>query len=648
MDLSVFILAAGLGERLRPIADYIPKPLLPILGKPVLQSILEKVSELPISRIGINLYHKKEAVEHWIKNSAFCKSVQLFPEDPMLGTGGALKNAEAFFKESTFLVHNSDIVSDIDLGKLLEFHRSSSNLVTLAVHHYPKFNNLIIDEKQSFRGIGKANSIPSKGMKLLAFTGIAVYSHEIMSFLQPVLSSIVDAWMKAVKSGYQVGIFDVSGCSWSDIGTPVSYAATVIKELRNNGETVYIHPSLELCRHVEIDGYVVIEEESMLDRGVSLRNCIVLPGSKVEGNSYFENCIIGPQFTIKLKGSELFDLPDEKAPILIGSGGSNRNYYRIKRKGLSAVLMQCSKSDKEFQRHIEYSRFFQKFSIPVPKLIEVHHNRKSALFEDLGDLSLYSWLKCPHLQEEIEGIYRRVIDVLILIHTVAAHHVSECPLLQNRLFDYKHLRWETTYFIERYVEGIKDIKVKNLKDLNDEFYRLAAKVDSFTKTVIHRDFQSQNIMITKGGIPRLVDYQGARIGPPAYDVVSLLWDPYYRLRDDTRERLLEYYIVKIKKSYSLLPSLNAPLSKGGRRGFKKGEGGFTVKGFKEIEFKETLLLCRLQRHMQALGAYGFLSRIKGKKFFLKYVSEGLRLLKEDVSLSKKEYPELYSLVTGLL
>ena len=73
-----------------------------------------------------------------------------------------------------------------------------------------------------------------------------------------------------------------------------------------------------------------------------------------------------------------------------------------------------------------------------------------------------------------------------------------------------------------------------------------------------------------------------------------------------------------------------------------------MKGFNENEFKETLLPCRLQRHMQALGAYGFLSRIKGKKFFLKYMSEGLRLLKEDVSLSKEEYPGLYSLVTGLL
>jgi aminoglycoside/choline kinase family phosphotransferase len=276
--------------------------------------------------------------------------------------------------------------------------------------------------------------------------------------------------------------------------------------------------------------------------------------------------------------------------------------------------MQCSTDDPDFQRHIEYTWFFRKYSIPVPELLNVESEKMNAVFEDLGDLSLYSYLKCPREQKEIEEVYKRIIDILILIHTVATKHITECPLLQNRIFDYEHLRWETTYFIERFIQGIRDIKVKNLSALYDEFHRLAQKVDSFPKTIMHRDFQSQNIMITKGGIPRVLDYQSARWGPPAYDVASLLWDPYYRLDDDIREKLLNYYIK--------------------------------LRGITE-EFRETLLLCRLQRHMQALGAYGFLSKIKDKKYFMKHIPEALRLLKEDVSLSKEKYPELYNLVIGL-
>ena len=128
-------------------------------------------------------------------------------------------------------------------------------------------------------------------------------------------------------------------------------------------------------------------------------------------------------------------------------------------------------------------------------------------------------------------------------------------------------------------------------------------------------------MITSGGTPRLIDYQGARIGPPAYDVASLLWDPYYRLESGTRERLSDHYISKMRDTQA--------------------------DKFNAADFKKSLLLCRLQRHMQALGAYGFLSNVKGKKYFLKYVPEGVRLLQEDIAEVKDEYPELYALALRL-
>src|SRR4030043_316708 len=693
MSLSIFILAAGFGERLRPITDHFPKPLLPILGTPILQSILEKVSTLPTHTIGINLYHKKELIETWIRQSAFNKKVELFPEDSMLGTGGALKNADAFLKNNLFLVHNSDIVSDINLEKLLNFHLSSDNLVTLAAHDYPKFNTLIVDKEGYLIDIKKTpphptpppSTPPSPGgrgqggggvNKLLAFTGIAVYSPEFLKFLPSGFSSVIDAWLKVIESGHKIGIFDVTGCYWSDIGTPASYASTIINELRQNGEYVYIHPSIEICRHVELDGYVVAEEGTSLDKGVSLRNCILLPRSTPpipplpkggKGGLSIENCILGPGFKIDLNKSKMLGFPKGADALLIGIGGSDRQYYRIKSDGKKEVLMQCSTDDPDFQRHIEYTWFFRKYSIPVPELLHVESEKMNAVFEDLGDLSLYSYLKCPREQKEIEEVYKRIIDILILIHTVATKHITECLLLQNRIFDYEHLRWETTYFIERFLQGIRDIKVKNLSALYDEFHRLALKIDSFPKTIVHRDFQSQNIMITKGGIPRVLDYQSARWGPPAYDVASLLWDPYYRLEDHVRERLLDYYVEKIKKAYtnkigsaniftdkmenettpphSLLAKAPPypPLLKGGKGGLLNNKGIF----FDETQFRTSLLCCRLQRHMQALGAYGFLSKKKGKKYFMKHIPEALRLLNEDVSLAMNEYPELYGLVESL-
>ena len=637
--LNVFILAAGHGERLKPITDHIPKPLIPIVGKPVLQIVLERVSTLPFNKIGINLHHRRAAIENWVAQSEFGNTIELFPEESILGTGGAMKHAEAFLQDGIFLVHNADILSDIDLVKLIEAHLSSGNLVTLAVHDCPQFNTVAVDEKGSLLGVGKKNIVPSQSARWLAFTGIAVYSSDFLTFFHHGASSVVDAWLKALSAGHKINTFDVTGCYWSDIGRPASYAKAVIDKLRDDGETIYIAPSVDGCEHVVLDGYVVIEHNNLLDQGIALKNAIVLPESHVIGDSNYTNCVLGPGFKIDITGSDMFGSSDITGAPLIGTGGSDRKYYRIAKDDTSAVLMQCIPEDPDFQRHIEYTKFYKKHSVPVPELINVDFERMSALFEDLGDLSLYSWLKCKRGIEQVEHMYKQVLDVLISIHSGTYQHSAECPMLHKRHFDYEHLRWETSYFVESFVEGCMSMRIDNLSALHDEFHRLALLVDSFPKTIIHRDFQSQNIMVTKGTIPRLLDYQGARIGPPAYDVVSMLWDPYYRLDDAMREKLLDYYISQMEVNPPF-----PPFQKGGKKeGFQKGD---KEEGFLK-EFRDTLLPCLLQRHMQALGAYGFLSLKKGKRYFLKYVPEGVRLLKEDAELASKTYPVLYGLVMRL-
>src|SRR5262249_41043931 len=146
-------------------------------------------------------------------------------------------------------------------------------------------------------------------------------------------------------------------------------------------------------------------------------------------------------------------------------------------------------------------------------------------------------------------------------------------------------RWETTYFLERFVTGLCNRKITNRSAIDEELSRLAHHVDAQAKGVIHRDFQCQNIMI-HAGVPRFIDYQGARMAPPAYDIASVLWDPYYRLDHGVRERLLAYYVGEMARD--------------------------AAGAFDQTSFLQSLISCRLQRHMQALGAYGFLTTEKGK------------------------------------
>ncbi|MBA3071409.1 MAG: nucleotidyltransferase family protein, partial [Nitrospirae bacterium] len=160
-SIKIFLPAAGLGERLRPITYHIPKPLLPVLGKPLLEIILDKFSEISSGKIGINLHYMPELMRQWIKQSIFASRIELFPEDPILGTGGALKNAEGFLSDNHFLVHNADILSDIDFTYLIETHLSSGNIATLATHNYPKYNNVVVDENGLVIGVGKTHPHPN-------------------------------------------------------------------------------------------------------------------------------------------------------------------------------------------------------------------------------------------------------------------------------------------------------------------------------------------------------------------------------------------------------------------------------------------------------------------------------------------------------
>ncbi len=623
-EVRCFVPAAGLGERMRPISDYLPKPLLPVLGKPVLGHVLEKLSRLgglAVHHIGINLHHKKEPIREWVENSPYKGSVFFFPEDHILDTGGALKNAESFLSEGgVFLVHNADILSDFDLAKLLEHHHASGNMLTLAVHDCLRFNTVAVDSSGNLIGVaGKSYlSDPAKG-HMMAYTGIAVYDRAFLKFLPDGKSSVVDAWINAAAAGCRACTMDVTGSYWADLGTPAAYASAVFDSLRAEGETVYFHPESRGCAGTGIDGYIVAEKGCSIEQGVSLRNCIVLPGGIAVRGAY-ENCIIGPGFALSFVESAAMAASADNG-TLIGVGGSDRKYFRVQRNGRTAVMMKCEAGDPDFTRHMEYTLFFRKFAVPVPELINVDTEKMVALFEDLGDVSLYSWLKCPRPGLQVERLYRKALDVLVLLHGAVTDNVAVCPLLANRLFDYEHLRWETAYFIERFVVGLRRMVIPDAAMLDDEFNRLALKVDAFPKAAVHRDFQSQNIMVALHETTRLIDYQGARMAPPAYDVVSLLWDPYCRLDDAARTRLLDYYL----DAMSALRGAH----------------------FDTEQFSETLLPCRLQRHMQALGAYGFLSSVKGKKYFLKFVPEALRMLRDEAALAKNDYPVLYALITKL-
>jgi NDP-sugar pyrophosphorylase family protein/aminoglycoside/choline kinase family phosphotransferase len=638
---KAFIPAAGFGERLRPVTDYLPKPLLPILGKPVIEKVLYRIKRLSPEGIGMNAYYRWEMLRDWLQTCPYSGEIAFFREEEILGTGGALINAGSFLKDSLFLVHNSDILSDLSIEDLLEEHLRSGNIVTLAVHDNERFNNVWIDGKGRLNAVGTNAPGTEKGLHAVAFTGIAAYSPEFIDLLPAGRSSVVDAWLNAKNAGKKVGTIDFTGCRWTDIGTPEAYTSFIFATLQQSGEVFYVDPTVE-CRELIAAANTVIEKGCLIEGKASLRDCIVLPGAIIPDGAVITDSLVGPGYMVPTCGSR--KLPPALSAVftadflgdswrkpdisLIGTGGSDRNYYRVRDGEKSVVLMVCPEDDADLHRHIAYTEFFRKYAVLVPQLLSADAafmpspagsgKVRYVLFEDLGDLSLYSWVKCKRSQETTEALYRKILDILAHLHSAVSAKISDCPLLGSRFFDYEHFRWETAYFCDRFVSGLLGIALPEREKLDREFARLAKEADSFAKSIVHRDFQSQNIMVTEDDIPRIIDYQGARLGPPAYDLASLLWDPYHGLDDAMRQRLMDYYI-------SLM---------------KEGSDG----AFDENAFRQSILPCRLQRHMQALGAYAFLSKAKGKTYFEKYIPQALHYLNEEVEAAGNEYPVLFSLM----
>jgi len=158
--------------------------------------------------------------------------------------------------------------------------------------------------------------------------------------------------------------------------------------------------------------------------------------------------------------------------------------------------------------------------------------------------------------------------------------------------------WEQSYFFEnclgRYFK-IEQGKIDTLAALS-AFADIASKLAAMPRVLVHRDFQSQNILL-RNGQAYLIDFQGMRPGLAHYDLASLLFDPYVDLNQSERDELLEHYCA----------------------------------GKPSAEFLEILRLCAMQRLMQALGAYGFLGLVKDHKHFLQHIPKAVRSLREAVA-----------------
>jgi aminoglycoside/choline kinase family phosphotransferase len=291
---------------------------------------------------------------------------------------------------------------------------------------------------------------------------------------------------------------------------------------------------------------------------------------------------------------------DPTVPITlepIKRGASGRTIVRVKTPVHEPFIgIHWTEEREDNEQFIPVGNFLRQAKLRVPEIIHERARYRVALVEDLGDVDLLSLKDRPF--EERLPLYRSAfeqVDKLFYAKTPKDFHLMP-P------FDAALYRWEQEYFFEYLVEGFLGMETSALRK-NPVFSEMAEKLGTVARHLVHRDFQSQNLMIKDGKV-WLIDFQGLRRGRQEYDLASLIFDPYMDHSADEREALLELWedIADERPEATL--------------------------------FRQ----CAAQRLMQALGAYGNIVINRGDDWYRPHIATAARLLGEVTAGTPLESP----------
>jgi mannose-1-phosphate guanylyltransferase len=240
--MKAMVLAAGMGTRLRPLTDDRPKALVEVAGHPMLEIVLRRLKAAGVREVIINTHHFADMISEYLAvNRNFGMRIEVSHEDELLDSGGGLKKAAWFFLEKNsydpFILHNVDVMSNIDLDRMQRFHVEHDALATLAVQHRTTSRPLLFDVNGQFRGRASSSARPAEdgnpapgrpaetAVEQLAFTGIHTLSPRIFQKIEEEGAfSIIATYVRLAACGERIKGFRADQYYWRDLGRPESIA----------------------------------------------------------------------------------------------------------------------------------------------------------------------------------------------------------------------------------------------------------------------------------------------------------------------------------------------------------------------------------------------------------------------------------------
>jgi hypothetical protein len=344
---------------------------------------------------------------------------------------------------------------------------------------------------------------------------------------------------------------------------------------------------------------------------------------------------VSPEFLLNQIQTVIDPKASEVKVFQLAGDASNRAYYRLDvglkgHQRRTIVLMALAdpepfkQSEEKESGHLvsteipflNIQRYFFSAGVAVPQIYHDDQKNRLIYLEDLGDVTFEAVVKNAPA-DRLKQFYRQAIDGLIKIQNCKNN--SHFCVAFERSYNQPLLVWEFEHFLEYGVEK-KGGRKPNLEDtvvFKESFHRISTMIAAESPLLVHRDYHSRNLMV-QGETLRVIDFQDALMGPPQYDLASLLRDAYMTLPEALIDEMVEYYLDQKEKE-------------------EKGS-------INRRQFRYLFDLISLQRNMKAAGRFVFIDVVKKNPNFLKYVPKALK----DISINLNKYPELKSLKASLV
>ncbi len=623
---KAFVLAAGLGTRMDPLSRYLPKPLMPFWGRPLLAHILDQLAGWGVEDIAINCHHHPAQVFEFVRRrrAAGGPRLRLSFEPAILGTGGALRQADWFFgdgEDDPFWLVNADVALDLDPRRMAAQYHRHRPLAVLWLHDQLGPRTVAVQGAtiRTFRS-------PAPGAAgTHTFCGLHLVSPRVLQYLpEHGFASIIAAYEKALRHGDRILGHWQPDAFWADLGLPGQYLAAHAEALarrrahRPGGRLV---AAAELARQrslarrgVRVAGFASVAADARIARGAQLENAVVWPGAILSAGAVARNVIVGPGARVSgpvrhmavpaagyLTGAETAALRRLRRPgrVVEDLGvevfpprGSARSFMRLRSGHATLILVRYSAERPENIDYAAHSRFLRGLGLPVPAVFWHDARRQFLLMEDAGDTHLVDILHTWPAARQI-AFYEQVLTAMIAFHEqgYAAARRRSGLRLQPPFTPDLYAR-ERKLCRDEFLCRHLGLTAGRARAILRDLARAARPLETVAPRLVHRDLQSSNILVA-GGRCVFIDFQGMRLGPALYDLASLLCDPYVMLPAAMQERLLAFYA--------------------------RGQPGAAD--------PDLFWRAAIQRLGQAVGAYARLGRIAGMAHFHGYIAPALRMLR---------------------